>query len=168
MKTLLLLAALLTVSLSPKAPGQAVAHRCQAAPYRQFDFWVGDWSVRNPQGGLEGDNLVTSEHDGCVLVEHWSSPDQTGVSLNFYDFRTKQWVQQWVDSFGNALLMKGGLIDGRMILEGDRLTPDGKLARERTAWYVQNDGHIRNTWDYSLDGGKTWIMRFNGIYYKRK
>jgi len=35
---------------------------CTAPPYRQFEFWVGEWEVRRPDGalagGLEGDRMV--------------------------------------------------------------------------------------------------------------
>ena len=145
---------------------QAVAGRCHAEPYHQLDFWLGHWEVRNTAGGVEGTNTITSEQDGCVVVERWTSPDQTGISLNFYDFRTRLWYQHWVDSFGNTLDLRGGVVDGRMTLTGDRLTPKGEMAKERNVWYVDQQSRLRNVWDYSLDGGKTWILRFDGVYKK--
>jgi len=143
---------------------QAIAGRCHGEPYHQLDFWLGHWEVHNPAGGMEGNNTVTSENDGCVVMERWSSPDQTGTSLNFYDFRTHLWYQQWVDSFGNTLSLSGGIIDGKMTLTGNRLTPKGEMAKERTVWYFDKQNRLRNVWDYSLDGGKTWILRFDGVY----
>ena len=73
---------------------QSTPGRCKSAPeYQQFDFWVGDWEVRDAKGVLQGKNLVTKEHDGCVVLEHWDSGDQTGTSPNMYDFRTKKWYE---------------------------------------------------------------------------
>src|SRR5215207_6366677 len=43
---------------------------CNAAPYRQFDFWLGEWSVAT-DGVFDGTNDVTSELDGCLVAEHW-------------------------------------------------------------------------------------------------
>ena len=111
---------------------------------------------------------MTLEHNNCVLIEHWSSSDQTGISLNMYDFRTKKWYQSWYDSFGNMLTISGGLKSGTMWLEGERLTPEGRVARERTRWTPRGEGGLHQVWDYSLDGGKTWSLRFEGFYSKRK
>ncbi len=146
---------------------QAKATRCQTEPYHQLDFWLGKWTIRDPAGGIEGTNEVTKDYDGCVVIEHWQSSDQTGISLNFYDFRLLKWRQEWVDSFGNTLSLSGGLVKGRMTLVGDRPTEDGKIARERNVWFTDTSGRLRNVWDYSLDNGKTWIIRFDGVYERR-
>src|SRR5215467_8758009 len=71
--------------------GQVSHDRCQAPEYRQFDFWLGDWEVRDGAGVLEGTNLVTLDQNRCVITEHWASPGQTGISLNVYDLRLKMW-----------------------------------------------------------------------------
>ena len=31
---------------------------CSTAEHRQFDFWVGDWVVHNPQGQQVGTNRI--------------------------------------------------------------------------------------------------------------
>lgn len=146
---------------------QPASHRCATPEFRQFDFWLGDWEVRDKAGVLEGTNVVTLEHDGCVLIERWSSTDQTGISLNMYDFRTNKWYQSWYDSLGNMLTISGGLKSGTMWLEGERLTPEGRMARERTRWTPLKDGRLHQVWDFSLDNGKTWNLRFEGFYLKR-
>jgi tetratricopeptide (TPR) repeat protein len=77
---------------------------CQTAEFRQFDFWLGDWSVHNPAGQKVGDNLVTREQEGCLLVEHWKSGRgiETGTSFNYFDIRDKKWHQLYLDNSGNA------------------------------------------------------------------
>jgi hypothetical protein len=67
---------------------------CQSPEYWQFDFWVGGWDVRAPNGPSVGHSLATLEQDGCLLVEHWTatSGGQTGTSFNYY-VRDKKWHQ---------------------------------------------------------------------------
>jgi hypothetical protein len=66
------------------------------------------------------------------------------------------------------LTISGGLRSGTMWLEGERLTPEGRMARERMRWTPLGDGRLHQVWDYSLDNGKTWIVRFEGFYSPRK
>lgn len=40
------------------APTSPAPPSCDAAPYRAFDFWVGEWEVRTPQGQLTGTNSI--------------------------------------------------------------------------------------------------------------
>src|SRR4029079_16130199 len=70
---------------------------CATPEFRQFDFWIGDWSVADPQGHAVGKNVITLEHDGCVLAEHWTgAAGGTGSSFNLYDAASKRWHQTWV------------------------------------------------------------------------
>src|ERR1700722_19475373 len=46
---------------------------CQSPEYRQFAFWLGYLDVHSPDGPSVGRNLVTSEQDGFLLIEHWTS-----------------------------------------------------------------------------------------------
>jgi len=60
---------------------------CMAQPeYSQFDFWVGDWEVRNPQGQIVGSSSIQKVVNGCVILENWTSASGgTGKSLNYYN-----------------------------------------------------------------------------------
>src|SRR5262245_41018266 len=84
------------------APGAKPATPpCSTPEHRQFDFWVGDWNVKDPQGAQAGTNLITREFDGCVIQEHWvGSRGMRGSSFNIYSPATKTWHQSWVDSNG--------------------------------------------------------------------
>src|SRR3982751_4856124 len=54
-----------------------------APPRRQFDFWLGDWDVRDATGKLVGRNRITRVQGGCALEEQWSgNGGVTGSSLN--------------------------------------------------------------------------------------
>ena len=37
---------------------------------RQFDFWVGDWDVKNQQGQNAGKNTIQKLENGCLLLEN--------------------------------------------------------------------------------------------------
>lgn len=163
--------AIATLAASPTRSGaepSAPLSRCTDALYRQFDFFVGDWEVRDPSGKLLGHNLITRGYGGCVIIEQWTSAedDQTGSSYSAYDARIRQWHHSWFDSWGNVLHMRGGFRDGAMLMLAERVTPTGEHALERTVWKAGRSGPS-HVWDYSLDGGKTWKIRFDARYSKR-
>src|SRR5688572_965830 len=69
---------------------------CAQPEYRQFDFWVGRWTVKRPDRTIAGHNVITREHGGCVLLESWTGTGGvTGRSLNIFDAATKRWHQTW-------------------------------------------------------------------------
>ena len=87
---------------------------CQAAEYRQFDFWVGEWDVVTTEGhNPAGSSSVQLILDQCALLENWTGGG-TGKSLNHYDTRLKKWMQDWVDSQSNGIHFEGSLENGVM------------------------------------------------------
>jgi hypothetical protein len=143
---------------------------CAAREHRQFDFWLGAWEVRNPSGNVVGHNRIESAHGGCALVEHWTSASGvTGTSLNIYDRDHGRWHQTWVDSGGGLLQLDGGIDGDAMVLAGDAVDPDApmKSSRQRIRWTPQPDGRVRQLWESSADGGKTWTVVFDGLYARR-
>lgn len=145
---------------------------CRTSMHRQFDFWIGEWTVTDSSGTrLLGRNRITLEDSGCIIHEQWTSngtPASTGQSLNAYDLRTRQWGQDWVGSGGEVLHLRGGLVNGRMVLEGDGLSPAGAPQRERVTWTPLPDGRVRQFWESSTDGGKSWSVSFDGWYRKER
>ena len=63
------LAVAVIASLFASPAGAAGA--CEASEHRQFDFWLGDWEVRTPDGRLAGVNSMSSEHGGCGVLVWW-------------------------------------------------------------------------------------------------
>jgi tetratricopeptide (TPR) repeat protein len=140
---------------------------CRDPVYRQFDFWIGDWTVQDPSGNPVGHNRVTLEQEGCLLVEHWTSREgvQTGTSFNYYDVRDRKWHQLYIDNSGNAgafPAMAGVLRDGRMVLETD--PKDGPVSR--WAWYELAPGKVRQMAEQTSDGGKSWQTTWDSTYVK--
>jgi len=155
--------------LAGRALPQQPAAGCTAAEYRQFDFWLGDWTVTDSAGGTAyGTNSVTGEESGCLVHEHWSgSRGGTGQSFNFYDPKAKGWEQLWVASGGSILRVTGRLQGTSMVLEGDGVAANGAAIRNRIAWTPEPDGRVRQVWSTSADGGKSWKATFDG-WYRRK
>ena len=149
---------------------------CTGPQYKDFDFWLGDWEVRNSAGQLLGRNRITKRHGGCVVQEEWESANGgSGSSFNVYDQPTKQWHQFWVDASGtnwlssdkqgNPVTLRGGIRDGAMVMVSHPETLPA-IGMTRATWRPTADG-LRQTFESSTDGGKTWTMSFDG-YYKRK
>lgn len=141
---------------------------CSAWPYRQFDFWLGDWEVTNAQGTVVGTNTIRKILNGCVLHEHWRGADGgSGQSHNIYNLQTGKWHQSWVDDNGQLLLLDGGLDDqGRMVLRGETVSEEGASVIDEIAWGRAEGGRVRQIWRKSTDGGANWQVVFNGLYTK--
>ena len=167
MRRLLLVLALFG-SPSP-ALSQQSAPGCTAPEYRQFDYWIGEWTVTDSAGTRTyGSNRITSEEAGCLIHEHWQAAGGgTGQSFNFYDRSSGRWEQIWVAS-GGSILRLGGKLDGAsMVLEGAAPSPGGPPVLNRIAWIPQPDGRVRQLWTRSTDQGKSWQPGFDGWYRKR-
>lgn len=134
---------------------------------RQFDFWIGDWEVFSPKGDRVGENRISREIAGRVLVERYRGrKGYQGSSFNSYEPASRSWRQTWVDSEGLTLNLVGGIVDGRMVLTGSR-RPETAGVQDRISWEPRQDGSVRQLWESSKDGGKTWTVAFDGIYRRR-
>lgn len=156
------------VATAQAAADSAAAASCQTPHHRQFDFWLGRWDVRAPDGRLAGTNVIESALDGCVLVEWWTGAGPSrGTSLNFYNATAGEWQQTWIDNRGQPLFLRGGLRDGRMVLEGSAPDEQGRSARQRITWTPLEGGDVRQLWEASTDEGVTWRTIFDGRYSRR-
>lgn len=139
---------------------------CTSAEYRQFDFWLGEWEVRGAAGKLAGMNRVTRAFGGCALHEQYDTGrGYSGGSFNIYDAGRKKWHQSWVDSSGTLLQLDGGLVDGKMVLEGETTAANGARTRHRITWTPNSDGSVRQLWESTNPAGE-WAVAFDGKYTK--
>lgn len=161
--------AALFVVFAMQSFGVAAAPPCTADPHRQFDFWIGDWTVsRSDNGQHAGDNRIETVLGGCALHESWTgAKGYRGYSYNAYDASRGVWHQTWVDASGGLLLLEGKFEAGKMVLEGQQKQADGKTVLNRITWTPLDGGTVRQRWDFTADGGKTWTVQFDGIYAKR-
>ncbi len=150
----------------PAQEPQQAAKPCAAPEHRQFDFWVGRWTVSNAQGKAVGSSHVSRISGGCAVLERWQAADgPPGTSINFYEPKTGKWNQVWVGGGGLILRLVGTFHDGAMVLDGTapRQTAGGAV-RDRIRWTPQDDGSVEQVWLVSSDGGATWRPIFRGIY----
>ena len=58
--------------LSVDARAQGAPPGCKTPMHRQFDFWLGEWTVTDSARTIvAGRNSVTLEDSGCTVHEHW-------------------------------------------------------------------------------------------------
>lgn len=151
------------------ALGERVTKPCLHTPEnRQFDFWAGEWDVE--MGGQQaGTNSVKQILDGCVIFENWAGArGGTGKSFNFYNAARRKWQQTWVDSTGSVLELAGEYKDGKMQFSGETLQTDGSTMQHRLTFFNLSTERVRQFWEQSTDGGKTWTIAFDGIYIRKK
>ena len=53
----------------------------QAAEFRQFDFWIGEWLPKNAQGVTVGTSSIQLILVTCVIFENWNTPISSGKSF---------------------------------------------------------------------------------------
>lgn len=170
-------AALAAAQPAPEAAEMDVAEQakrdampCEYAPeHREFDFWIGEWNVADANGTPQGENSITKQESGCVLIEKWTSLGGSGgMSMNFYDPGKQQWVQQWVSANGGFINIAGGLKNGSMVLAG---TINGPGQPDdlpfRGTWTPLEDGRVRQFFEQSNDGGESWAPWFEGFYVRK-
>ncbi|MEL6323431.1 MAG: hypothetical protein AAFQ84_04280 [Pseudomonadota bacterium] len=138
---------------------------CTDAAYRAFDFWLGVWDVETPDGQIAGRNLITSEEDGCLVLEQWmSAGGTTGQSYNYYNPATAKWHQTWVSR--DAVIEYSGGPEGAaaMRLNGTISYRDGTRYPFRGEWVPQDGGVIRQSFEqYNYETG-VWESWFVGLY----
>ena len=171
MTSLLLLALALlggAARLTAQEAGTSPGRGCTAAEHRQFDFWIGEWEVTNPAGKPAGRNRIEAILGGCALRESWTGAGGgSGTSYSAWDRQRRRWHQTWVDDGGLVLRLEGGLVDGKMVLRGETLDTSGAPVSNRISWERTGPGAVRQLWEASTDGGKTWRAVFDGSYRKR-
>ena len=150
----------------PSAPPSAAPCRTDSVR-RAFDFWVGDWTVTNPQGAQVGTSHVEVVSGGCGLLENWrDARGGEGKSLNTYDPARGQWRQFWVGQFGAVTdYSRSEWHDGTISFYADvpasRGTPAGML---RLSFSPVAHDRVRQHGESSADGGKTWTTQYDLTY----
>jgi hypothetical protein len=160
------------VATQSPAPPKAMAAPKSPAPARSIGNSISgsaSWDVTGPKGGFAGINRIELVDGGCALFENWASGGggYTGRSLNSVD-GDGRWRQSWVDSSGGRLELVGGLVDGKMVMEGDSppAKPGEPNVKNRITWTPQADGGVRQVWEASSDGGKSYTIAFDGLYHR--
>ncbi len=154
---------------STAAESSTVSPCEQDSRFREFDFWVGDWDVHDAQGTFVGENSITREEGGCVVIESWrGAKGSTGMSINYLDKTTDKWVQSWHAAGGYQIIIHGGITDEGMLLSGTiHLIATGQTSPFRGLWTPLPDGRVRQYFELSNDDGATWEPWFEGFYSRK-
>ncbi|MDH3533658.1 MAG: hypothetical protein OEO82_12065 [Gammaproteobacteria bacterium] len=138
--------------------------------FAEFDFWLGAWDVHLADGTLAGSNTISKAERGCVLLERWHGQSGgTGMSVNYLDHASGEWVQIWNAAGGTQINIRGGLTDAGMLLIGKiHYITNSTTADFRGLWTRLDDGRVRQFFEQSEDGGKTWTPWFEGFYSRRE
>ena len=147
-----------------------ITQPCVGAPeHRQFDFWIGEWSVKTPQGQPAGDSSIQLILGDCVLLENWTGlAGGSGKSFNFYNPAIGKWQQTWVDSRASVTEYKGEFSNGEMRFLAESATPGGGRMLQRLTFFNQGPDQVRQLGENSTDDGVTWNTGYDLTYFRKK
>lgn len=142
----------------------AVDAPCVAAEYREFDFWVGTWSI-TAGGQPNGLSDITLAPGGCAVLEHYRSlGGDVGRSISFYRPGPGLWYQTYIDNRGGRLEIAGYRQGQTMSL----FTMVVGTSLLRTTFTLQPDGTVRHQSALSTDAGSSYLPpTWDGIYTPR-
>jgi hypothetical protein len=162
--SLVVLMAGLAAQAQPPAPPPMPG--CSSAESKQFDFWVGHWTIgptRNP-AQVNGESLIEKLYGGCAIRENWMPRGGSGGSLSSYVPALKGWTQHWIDQTGATVDFTGGWNGKAMVLTGVWPQPGHPKQMTRMTYTKGADGSVRQAGESSDDGGKTWTASFDLTY----
>jgi hypothetical protein len=156
----------------PNTPAQKTGedsrYPCRAV--HTFDFWVGTFDATpwdQPTTPPRGELHNTREYEGCVIVERWSSPKSTGMSMGFYDVNRHTWRMIWNDDSNQSNDLEGSYSEGAMRFKGWMLDSSGKRLLVSNILQDVSPDIIRHIFSVSNDDGKTWVVKSDGRFVRR-
>jgi len=131
-----------------------------------FDFWLGRWEVRMPDGTLIGTNNITKRDGGCSIQERWEGAGgSTGTSVSFYLPSRGEWRQVWTGSGGTLFDITGTAGNGTMHMEGTiEYVETNRVVAFRGTWTEGADGRVRQRLEEFDLAAQSWIVWFDGFY----
>jgi hypothetical protein len=131
-----------------------------------FDFWLGRWEVRLPDGTLVGTNTISKRDGGCSIQERWEGAGgSSGTSVSFYLPSRGQWRQVWTGSGGTLFDITGEAADGTMHMEGTiEYVETNRVVAFRGTWTQSTDGRVRQRLEEFDLAAQTWVSWFDGFY----
>ena len=137
-----------------------------------FDFWVGDFDTgaADPNAPPTGELHNTREYQGCVILERFAAKagGGAGMSMAFYDANRHTWRMIWNDDSNSSNDFEGSYHDGAMRFEGWVLDAQGNKMLARNVLENVSPDVIRHQYSTSPDNGKTWVMRSNTRFVRKK
>jgi tetratricopeptide (TPR) repeat protein len=140
---------------------------CEAIPEASdFDFWLGRWEVRLPDGTLVGHNTISKRNGACSVEEEWEGAGgSSGTSVSFFLPSRGEWRQVWTGSGGTLFDITGGFVDGAMRMEGTvEYVDQNKVVAFRGTWTQSADGRVRQRMEEFDLAAQAWVVWFDGFY----
>ncbi|MBI1765237.1 MAG: tetratricopeptide repeat protein [Acidobacteria bacterium] len=148
---------------------RANAEPCTKIPEaRQFDFWLGEWDVKNTAGQMAGQSSIQLILGKCVILEHWTGTGGvSGKSFNVFDTTDHKWHQTWVDDQGTFTEYKNGEYkDGKLVYVAEQMQK-GQKTLQRMTFFNLDANRVRQFGETSNDGGQTWQVSYDLIYHRK-
>ena len=156
---IILLVGLAGVITRTVAQSEDDAEAILPAEARQFDFWIGNWSLT--VGSAVVPSRITSFGvEGRATLENYGNG--AGTSISFYNTKEQKWYQTWFDQDQLLIEVSGEFQNGKMVLTGQETrTTTGVKQGGRLSWF----NITGNQWDFlyevSQNGGQTWQSNFS-------
>jgi hypothetical protein len=136
---------------------------------RQFDYWLGDWTVTYPGAPGPSASKVSLSLNQCLLVESWDGgKGHQGENLFAYSYDDKTWHGMFADNQGRVHVFEGKVGAGSAEFHGPSRGPNGEEVLNRIKVARISADQIEQSWEKSADNGSTWTMQFRGEYSRKK
>ncbi|HEV2701661.1 MAG TPA: hypothetical protein VGV09_08530 [Steroidobacteraceae bacterium] len=146
--------------------GAAEPATCAVNPaIRQFDFWLGDWTVTYPGTSGSSASTVSATLDSCAVLETWRGDhSHRGENLFAYSAEEKSWHGLFADNEGRVHVLNGKVAAGVAEFYGPSRGENGEAELNRVRVMRVSANEVRQTWEKSTDKGATWGTVFQGDY----
>jgi len=151
---------------------------CDSPEAKQFDFWIGDWSIDQEilqKSGewlkLKAETKVSRVWDGCALIENWKGNVQffwegmdqpekmRGYSLRYFDAVKKKWTITWYDDRSQkATFFEGIFVDSVGKFYRNSTSTEGKDMITRIIFSDISASFVKWQLSVSNDNGKSWTL----------
>lgn len=138
------------------------------AASRQFDFWLGEWSVTYPGAPNASSSTVSLELGKCVVMENWSGgKGHEGMNIFAYSADDKHWHGMFADNEGRVHVFEGKVEGGSAEFLGPSSDADRKTELNRIRVKRVSSDRVEQTWEKSADNGALWKIVFRGEYSRK-
>ena len=135
---------------------------------RQFDFWLGDWAIADPNGSSEASSRVSLALGQYLVVENWDDGrSHKGENLFAYSADDKTWHGMFADNQGRVHVFTGKVSGGLAEFYGPSRGPAGEAVLNRIRVVRLAPDRVEQSWEKSADNGGSWTVVFKGEYSRK-
>jgi hypothetical protein len=155
---------------APRAFSATEPGPCSAnSETRQFDYWLGEWSIATNEKPGTATSKVYLSLDKCAVIESWNDgKGHSGENIFAYSFDDHSWRGMFVDNRGHAhVFVDGKVSDGSAEFDGPSRGSNGEAVLNRIRVVRVSPHEVKQTWEKSTDNGATWTTVFSGNYMRK-